>query len=96
MQSQQATYQAKQLREEEEKLNSINPDGSDLFLELFANDFCRVTHCIKMKRKQRGRDYMYQNKLKAVDMKVQAVQNYYVRSKYSNNTLENAFFSFKK
>ena len=39
---------------------------------------------------------MYQNKLKAVDMKVQAVQNYYVRSKYSNKTLENAFFSFEK
>jgi hypothetical protein len=46
-----AALQARQLKEEEEKLNSINPDGSDLFLELFANDFCRIIQCIKQKRR---------------------------------------------
>jgi hypothetical protein len=67
------------MKEEEEKLNSVMPDGSDLFLQLFANDFCRVTHCIINKRKQRGRDDIYENKLKALDMKISAVQNYYVK-----------------
>lgn len=80
------------MKDEEEKLNSINADGSDLFLELFANDFCRITQCIKNKRRQRGRDDMYQNKLKALDMKVQAVQNYYVRDRLLKHK-ENSFLS---
>jgi hypothetical protein len=69
----------KQLKDDEERLNSIYPDGSDLFLELFANDFCRVTHAITLKRNARGREDMYENKLKALDMKIQAVENYYVK-----------------
>lgn len=46
------------------------PDGSDIFLELFANDFCRITNAINHKRKVRGRDDMYQNKLNALDLKL--------------------------
>jgi len=76
-------------------LNSVNADGSDLFLELFANDFCRITSSIKMKRKQRGRDDMYENKLKALDMKISAVQNYYVRLmlKITLSIIEDSFFT---
>jgi hypothetical protein len=76
-------------------LNSVNADGSDLFLELFANDFCRITSSIKMKRKQRGRDDMYENKLKALDMKISAVQNYYVRlmQKITLSIIEDSFFT---
>jgi hypothetical protein len=73
----------------------VNADGSDLFLELFANDFCRITSSIKMKRKQRGRDDMYENKLKALDMKISAVQNYYVRlmQKITLSIIEDSFFT---
>ena len=76
-------------------MNSVNADGSDLFLELFANDFCRITSSIKMKRKQRGRDDMYENKLKALDMKISAVQNYYVRLmlKITLSIIEDSFFT---
>lgn len=52
------------------------PDGSDIFLELFSQDFCRITQAINTKRKLRGRDDMYQNKLKAIDLKVQTMETY--------------------
>ncbi len=57
-------------QDEEEKLNSINPDGSDIFLELFTNDFCKITNTINLKRRMRGRDDMYVNKLRALDQRI--------------------------
>jgi hypothetical protein len=87
--SQQHRNALKTFEHEDEKFNSINPDGSDIFLELFGNDFCKITHAINVKRRQRGRDDMYLNRLNALDMKIQAVQNYYVRIDVNNNQIEN-------
>jgi len=55
-------------------LNSINPDGSDIFIELFTNDFCKITNAINQKRRMRGRDDMYVNKLRALDQRLQALE----------------------
>ena len=49
-------------------------DGSDIFLELFANDFCRITQTINNKRKARGRDDIYKNKLNALDHKIHILE----------------------
>ena len=54
-------------QEDEEKLNSINPDGSDIFIELFTHDFCKITNAINNKRRIRGREDIYVNKLRALD-----------------------------
>jgi hypothetical protein len=34
-----------------------------MFLELFANDFCKIIKAIDLKRKVRGKDDIYVNKL---------------------------------
>lgn len=63
-------------QEDDDDKFPIALDGSDIFLEIFSQDFCRITQAINMKRRMRGRDDMYQNKLKAIDLKVQTLETY--------------------
>ena len=42
----------------------------DIFLEIFANDFCKIVKNINMKRRVRGRDDIYANKMKSIEAKL--------------------------
>ena len=42
----------------------------DLFLEIFSNDFVKVTKSIGLKRRVRGREDPYHSKIKAIELKL--------------------------
>ena len=50
---------------------------SDMFLDIFSQDFIKITKLINLKRKIRGKDDLIKNKLQKIEVEMKKLETKY-------------------